>query len=143
MGAIDETTIQEAIDFLETRAGSTIDFIAVDDVTKYAYMDYMSQYKRNIDVMNLEGGFRTMSFNGIPLVYDRFVPNGTMYLLDTSVFHLHRLCDWRFLETENGNVLRQNQGYPTYTATLVKYCELMCDRPNGQGRLSGITASTT
>lgn len=143
VGAIDETTIQEAIDFLETRAGSTIDFIAVDDVTKYAYMDYMSQYKRNIDVMNLEGGFRTMSFNGIPLVYDRFVPNGTMYLLDTSVFHLHRLCDWRFLETENGNVLRQNQGYPTYTATLVKYCELMCDRPNGQGRLSGITASTT
>ncbi len=139
VGEISETVIQEAIDALETRSGSTIDFIAVDDVTKYAFMEYMSQYKRNIDVMDLEGGFRSMSFNGIPLVYDRFVPKGTMYLLDTSVFHLHRLCDWRFLETENGNVLRQNQGYPTYTATLVKYCELMCDRPNGQGKLSGIT----
>lgn len=140
VGAIDEITIQEAIDKLETQAGSTIDFIAVDGTAKYAYMDYMSQYKRNIDMMDIAGGFRTMSFNGIPLVYDRFVPEGTMYLLDTSVFHLHRLCDWRFLETENGNVLRQNQGYPTYTATLVKYCELVCDRPNGQGRLSGITA---
>lgn len=139
VGDISETVIQEAIDVLETRAGSTIDFIAVDDISKYAFMEYMSQYKRNIDVMELTGGFRSMSFNGIPLVYDRFVPKGTMYLLDTSVFHLHRLCDWRFLETENGNVLRQNQGYPTYTATLVKYCELMCDRPNGQGRLSGIT----
>ncbi len=139
VGALDEIKIQEAIDFLETQAGSTIDFIAVDDITKYAYMDYMSQYKRNIDMLNLEGGFRSMSFNGIPLVYDRFVPSGTMYLLDTSVFHLHQLCDWRFLETENGNVLRQNQGYPTYTATLVKYCELVCDRPNGQGRLTGIT----
>ena len=139
VGDITETVIQEAIDVLETRAGSTIDFIAVDEVSKYAFMEYMSQYKRNIDVMELTGGFRSMSFNGVPLVYDRFVPKGTMYLLDTSVFHLHRLCDWRFLETENGNVLRQNQGYPTYTATLVKYCELMCDRPNGQGKLSGIT----
>lgn len=140
VGSIDEITIQEAIDHLETHAGSTIDFIAVDETAKYAYMDYMSQYKRNIDMLDLKGGFRSMSFNGIPLVYDRFVPSGTMYLLDTSVFRLHQLCDWRFLETENGNVLRQNQGYPTYTATLVKYCELVCDRPNGQGRLSGITA---
>ena len=139
VGALTEDAIQEAIDVLETRAGSTIDFIAVDEVSKYAFMEYMSQYKRNIDVMELTGGFRSMSFNGVPLVYDRFVPKGTMYLLDTSVFHLHRLCDWRFLETENGNVLRQNQGYPTYTATLVKYADLICTRPCGQGMLSGIT----
>ncbi len=134
---IDETAIQKAIDTLETRAGSNIDFIAVSSETKYAYMEYMAQYKRNIDYMNIDGGFKSLSFNGIPLVYDRFVPSGYMYLLDTSVFHLHQLCDWRFLETENGNVLRQNQGYPTYTATLVKYCDLICDRPNGQGVITG------
>ena len=131
--------MQEAIDVLETRAGSNIDFIAVSSEAKYAYMEYMAQYKRNIDYMNLDGGFRSPSFNGIPLVYDRFVPSGYMYLLDTSAFHLHQLCDWRFLETENGNVLRQNQGYPTYTATLVKYCDLICDRPNGQGVITGAT----
>ena len=139
VGAIDETKIQEVIDRLETEAGSNVDFIAVSADVKYAYMDYMSQYKRNIDVMNLDGGFRSLSFGGIPLVYDRCVPSGTMYLLDTSVFHLHQLCDWRFLETENGNILRQSQGYPVYTATLVKYCDLVCDRPNGQAVLKGIT----
>lgn len=139
VGAIDETKIQEVIDRLETEAGSNVDFIAVSADVKYAYMDYMSQYKRNIDVMNLDGGFRSLSFGGIPLVYDRFVPSGTMYLLDTSVFHLHQLCDWRFLETENGNILRQSQAYPVYTATLVKYCDLVCDRPNGQAVLKGIT----
>lgn len=137
LNGIEETAIQEAIDTLETRAGSNIDFIAVSSEAKYAYMEYMAQYKRNIDFMNLDGGFKSLSFNGIPLVYDRFVPSGYMYLLDTSTFHLHQLCDWRFLETENGNVLRQNQGYPTYTATLVKYCDLICDRPNGQGVITG------
>lgn len=47
----------------------------------------------------------------------------------------------RYLETENGKILRQTQGKPTYTATLVKYCDLVCDRPNGQACLSGITRS--
>ena len=138
-GPLDEVMIQTMVDRLETESGSEVDFIAVSADVKYAFMDYMSQYKRNIDVMDLEGGFRSMSFNGIPLVYDRFVPKGTMYILDTTAFHLHQLCDWRFLETENGNILRQSQGYPVYTATLVKYCDLICDRPNGQARISGIT----
>ena len=101
----------------------------------------MLQYKRNVDIMELAGGFRSMSYNGIPVVYDRFVGAGTMYLLNTSAFKLHQLCDWKYLETENGKILRQTQGKPTYSATLVKYCDLMCDRPNGQACITGITRS--
>ncbi|MDE7464384.1 MAG: phage major capsid protein, partial [Clostridiales bacterium] len=138
-GTIDEITIQEAIDALENDAGSTVDFIACSQDAKYSFIDYMSGYKRNIDFMELEGGFKTLSYNGLPLVYDRFVPAGAMYLLNTKAFRLHQLCDWRFLETENGKILRQNQGKPTYTATLVKYCDLICSKPNGQAMLTGIT----
>ncbi|MDE6201654.1 MAG: phage major capsid protein [Clostridiales bacterium] len=140
-GAIDEIVVQEAIDALENEAGSTVDFIACSQDAKYSYIDYMSSYKRNIDVMELDGGFKTLSYNGIPFVYDRFVPEGSMYLLNTKAFKLHQLCDWRFLETENGKILRQNQGKPTYTATLVKYCDLICQKPNGQAVLKGITRS--
>ena len=139
VGNIDEIVLQEAIDRLEMTAGSTVDFIAASQTAKYAYQEYMSQYKRNIDIMELNGGFKTLSYNGIPLVYDRFVPDGGMYLLNTKAFKLHQLCDWRYLETENGKILRQTQGKPTYTATLVKYCDLICDKPNGQAYLGGIT----
>lgn len=138
-GAIDEIVIQEAIDALENAAGSTVDFLACSQDVKYSFIEYMSSYKRNIDVTELEGGFKTLSYNGLPLVYDRFVPDGSMYLLNTKAFKLHQLCDWRFLETENGKILRQNQGKPTYTATLVKYCDLICQKPNGQAMLTGIT----
>lgn len=139
VGALDEIVMQEAIDRLEMTAGSTVDFIAVSASVKYAYQEYMAQYKRNIDIMELNGGFKTLSYNGIPLVYDRFIADGTMYLLNTKAFKLHQLCDWQYLETENGKILRQTQGRPTYTATLVKYCDLVCDRPNGQACLQGIT----
>lgn len=138
-GQIDEIIIQEAIDRLENYANSTVDFIACAQDVKYAYQEYMAQYKRNIDIMELDGGFKTLSYNGIPLLYDRFVDDGCMYLLDTSAFKLHQLCDWRYLETENGKILRQSEGKPIYTATLVKYCDLICDRPNGQALLTGIT----
>ena len=140
-GAIDEIVIQEAIDALDNDAGSTVDFIACSQDVKYSFIEYMSSYKRNIDFTELEGGFKTISYNGLPLVYDRFVPDGSMYLLNTKAFKLHQLCDWRFLETENGKILRQNQGKPTYTATLVKYCDLICQKPNGQAMLTGITRS--
>lgn len=137
--AIDEIVIQEAIDTLENDAGSTVDFISCAQDVKYSFIEFMAAYRRNLDISEIEGGFKTISYNGIPLVYDRFVPDGCMYLLNTKSFKLHQLCDWRFLETENGKILRQNQGKPTYTATLVKYCDLICSKPNGQAMLTGIT----
>ena len=135
---LDEIVMQKMIDKLEMISGSNIDYIACSGKAKYAYQDYMAGFKRNIDIMELNGGYKTLTFNGIPLVYDRFVPEGEMIFLDTSALKLHQLCDWRYLETENGKILRQTQGKPTYTATLVKYCDLICDRPNGQGRIINI-----
>ena len=44
----------------------------------------------------------------------------------------------RWLESEDGKILKQTAGKPVYTATLVKYAELICNRPFGQGMLSGI-----
>jgi hypothetical protein len=89
--------------------------------------------------MEIEGGFKAISFNGIPVVADRFCPEGTMYLLNTDDFIVHQLCDWQWLEGEDGKILKQVPGKPVYTATLVKYAELMCNKPSGQGMLSGIT----
>ena len=92
-----------------------------------------------MDAVTIEGGFTALSFGGIPVVADRFCPEGTMYLLNTDDFALHQLCDWQWLEGEDGKVLKQIPGKPVYTATLVKYAELMCYRPCGQGCLTGIT----
>ncbi|MDR0425958.1 MAG: phage major capsid protein, partial [Clostridiales bacterium] len=137
-GKLDEIVLQKAMDSVERHAGVPINFIAVSAEAKYAYQEYMAQYKRNIDMMELDGGYKTMSYNGIPLVYDRFIKKGVLYLLDTGAFKMHQLCDWRYLENENGKILRQTQGRPTYTATLVKYCDLVCNRPNGQAMLTGV-----
>ena len=139
VGAISETVIQTAIDNLEEVSGSRVNFIVCSWGVKRALAEYFSTYKRIVDTMELAGGYKAMSFNGIPVVADRFCPDGTMYLLNTDDFCLHQLCDWQWLEGEDGKVLRQVAGKPVYTATLVKYADLVCTRPCGQAMLSGIT----
>ena len=139
VGEISETVIQKAIDELDDNYGSKVNFIVCSSGVKRAFQKYLSSYKRNLDVMELKGGYKALSYNGIPIVSDRFCPKGTMYLLNTDDFALHQLCDWKWLESEDGKVLRQKAGKPTYTATLVKYADLICTRPCGQAMLSGIT----
>lgn len=137
-GALDMGTIQEAIDYIDETTGSAINFITCAYDVKKDYIKNLSANRLNVDYMTLDGGFKAISYSGIPLVSDKFVEDGTMFLLNTDDFKMHQLCDWRWLEGDNGNVIKQKLGSPTYTATLVKYADIVCDRPFGQAKLTGI-----
>jgi hypothetical protein len=138
VGELSETIMQQAIDEIEENAGGEIDFIVCSAPVRRAYQESVSAYRRNVDVMNLQGGFKAISYNGIPLVIDRFVKDDEMYLLNTKEFELCQLGDWQWLEGNDGRIIKQKEGYPIYTATLVKYADLLCNRPNNQAKLSGI-----
>lgn len=136
--SISDSVIQQAIDALDENVGSTVDYIACSYDVKRLYQEYLASNKRNIDIMDLQGGYKAMSYSGIPVVADRFIEDGTMFLLNTKEFALHQLCDWQWLEGDDGRVLRQNAGYATYSATLVKYADLICNKIAGQAKVSNI-----
>ena len=140
---VSDNLFQTAVDYLAENSASEINLITCGAGVRRAYMNYLSCYRRNIDVMTLEGGYKAVSFNGIPVVADRFVEDDELYMLDTSKFTLHQLCDWEWIEGENGSILHQNAGYPTYTATLVKYADLICDQPNGQAKFTNLSTTVT
>ncbi len=141
VGTLSEEIIQKAIDEIEDISGGTINFIVCSRGVRRALQKILSANKRLVDTTELTGGYKTITYNGIPVVADRFCPEGTMYLLNTEDFTLHQLCDWQWLTGDDGKVLKQVAGKPVYTATLVKYADLICARPCGQGMLSGITES--
>ncbi len=138
---ISEVVMQKAIDELDEVSDSKVDFIVCSAGVKRNYQNYITKYRSNIDIMNLEGGFKAISYNGIPLISDRFVEPNTMYLLNTKEFNLHQLCDWNWLENEDGRIIRQTLGKPTYQATLVKYADIICNKPSGQAKITGIKES--
>jgi hypothetical protein len=52
----------------------------------------------NIDIMNLEGGYKAMSYNGIPLVFRQVLRYGFNVSSEHKDFTLHQLCDWSCLK---------------------------------------------
>ncbi len=140
-GTISELTIQTALDKIEESGGAPADLIICSWGVRRSLQSVFAANKRVIDTVELAGGYKAMSYNGIPVVADRFCPSGCMYLLNTKDFTLNQLCDWQWLTGDDGSILKQVAGKPVYTATLVKYAELVCARPYGQGVIKGITES--
>lgn len=135
-GTVTAQAIQDAIDYVEENAGSKIDFIVAAFDVRKQYVDFLAKNRTNIDYLELDGGYKALAYSGIPFVADRFVKDGDMYILNSQDFKFHQLCDWRWLEGEGGTVLHQVAGKACYSATLVKYADLLCERPMGQAKLS-------
>ncbi len=133
-----EHVLQRALDTIETRSGKRPNMILCSMGVRRALQKLFTNAGKQMPVMELAGGYNAISFNGIPIVADRFCPRGALYLLNTNDFVLHQLCDWEWLSGDDGKILKQVPGKPVYTATLVKYAELICNQPNGQGAFLGI-----
>ena len=130
--------IQDVIDRIETRSGNTIDFLMASYGVRRAYI-YLFEYgQRTVNTLDLEGGFKALDYNGIPLVADKYQATGTMDFLSTKNFMLNRLDDWDWLD-KNGNILSRISNSAIYEAILSFYGDLGCDLIRGQGRLTGIT----
>ena len=134
----DPMIVQQAIDHIEENSGYKVNFIICSWGVRRAIQSYCRDYNIPLKTYKTEEGFTAIDWMGIPLVVDKFCPKGTMYLLNTDSFKICQLCDWQWLEAEDGKILKQVPGKPVYTATLVKYAELICENPAAQGMLTRI-----
>ena len=130
--------IQDFLDLLETTSDTTPDLIVCDKKLRRDYIQYLQSNRTNIDYLNLDGGFKTLSYNGIPLYGERFCPTGEMYFLNTSNIKMVQLNDWEWLEGTSGSILNRLDDKAAYQAALVKYCNYVVTIPNSIGRLYGV-----
>lgn len=124
----DPIKIQEIID----NNNDEVNVIICSYKVKRDYMDYMSEHRQNINVIECDDGFKCLEFNNSLLMVPVKIPDNEIYLLNTEDFKLHQLRDWQWLDDENGNVLRQVAARPVYKATLVKYANYICEKPYKQ-----------
>lgn len=140
-GAISESGLQKVMEHLEDSYNITIDHINCGSAAYGHYLEMMNKRRHVSDVMLLEGGHKALSFNGVPLTRNKFMPDDAMDMYDTSLFTIDQVSDWEWIEGEARQVLHQVPGKPVYTATIAKYCDLMCALPGGIARVSGVTAA--
>lgn len=133
--------MQEFLDNLEIGSGHKVDMIVCGNDVRRQYLKYLQTSRSNIDYMNVDGGFKTLSYNGIPLDGDRFCPSGEMYFLDTDSLKMVQLCDWEWLEGTDKAILNKVPGKASYQAILVKYANFVSLMPRAVGRLHNITVA--
>lgn len=138
-GTISDALLQTGIDYAEEFHGAKIDMILVSRGVRRAYLDYFETTKRQVNTLNLEGGFSAISYNGVAMVPNRFLAAGEAMFLDTSSFKFHEYGDWDWMADENGAIIKQNAGYPTFKATMYKYGDLGCKVPAKNVKFEGIT----
>jgi len=103
--------------------------------TRRKIASLIADNRRIVNTADANTGFGTVSVNGVPVYADKYCPDDRILFLNTEDFSLNQLCDWEWLEDEDGKILKQIPGKPAYGATLVKYAELICKKPCGQGML--------
>lgn len=137
-GEITEVKVQEAIDNADLKAGAQIDFMQCAYDVRRAFVNLLLAQKQLVNTMELKGGWKAISFNGIPLWADKFIKSGLWQCMSLQDWKLYQMSDYEWLD-EDGAMLSRVSGKPAYEATLAKYCDLGCSRPRGQVELYGIT----
>lgn len=137
LATLSESGIMENINYMEAFCNNRPNMILCSYKTKSAIGALLTGAKMQLDTAVLNGGYSAILFDGIPIVADRYCPDDSIYLINTDDFVLAQLCDWAWLEDEDGKILKQVPGKAAYSATLVKYAELICKRPCAQGVITG------
>ena len=130
---VNDIFVQKMMDCVEINSNIQPNVVSCAGVTLYNIINNLVSYIKNMDITNLDGGVTSITLNGIPLIRNRFISTNKIYILNTDQFVLHQLCDWEWLTHSDGSILKQKEGYATYSATLVKYADLICNKPNAQG----------
>jgi len=115
------------------------DIILTHPMVRKAIFENLKNYRSNVDITEMAGGFKGFTLNGIPLYADVKCKGGTLYTLNSESFAMQQLCDWTWLSGDDGSILKQIDGRAAYNATLVKYADLICEKPFLQGKLTGFS----
>lgn len=133
--ALTESDIVDVIDEIEERADGKVNMLLCSHRVRRQIAALISPSRRIVNTAEIAAGYSSIVINDVPVYADKFCPDDRIYFVNTGDFVLNQLCDWAWLEDEGGRILKQVAGKAAYSATLVKYAELVCKKPCGQGAI--------
>lgn len=141
-GIPNDVKFEVALDNIKIEGGEDANLIMTTNGVSRAYGASLQSQKRFQNTLELKGGFKAISVTTVSgevgLTWDRDVPEGTAFVLNTEHLKEHVSSDWEFMD-KDGAVLSRVVGYDAYEATLFKDHELTTDKRNAHGILTSLT----
>ena len=133
--ALTEDILSDVLDYMEEHFNSKINVILCSYKTRKKIAALVIANRRVVNSIDARTGYGAVTVNDVPVYADKFCPDDAILFLNSEDFALYQLCDWEWLEDEDGKILKQVPGKASYSATLVKYAEIICRKPCGQAML--------
>jgi hypothetical protein len=141
--------MQQAFDETDIEADELPGLILTDHPIKRRYASLLVSDKRYPagGEITLDGGYRALEFNGVPLVADRDAsltrtPGvlNRLYFLTESALEFEVLEDWKWMERD-GAVLSRVSNVDAYEATMFSYFQFATDHAKAHCLLDDINES--
>ena len=132
--------MQETFDAVEEIAGTGYgpDLIMTTRALRRKYLALCRADRRSVNTMTLDGGWKALDYNGVPLIVDTDAIDGEMYFLTLKDIQLYRMSDYDWMDRD-GAILARVSGYDKYEAVLYRYAELGVTRRNTQAVLCDLS----
>lgn len=111
-----------------------VEFMLCNYNIRDKYVSLLVADKRFPNAMELDGGFKAVEFNGIPLVPDPQCKRGTIYYIVPESMKIYRTSDVDWM-SKDGAVLSRVPGYDAYEAVLFHYGNLGVTARNANAKL--------
>ena len=125
------TDMQSCLDLMMEFGQAKPSIILTTYALRQKYFGLLTDEKRYVNTLELDGGWTALEFNGIPLVADKDAIPGYMFMLDEDQLALFSENDWSWMDRDGSQFVRLPDK-DAFQATMFKYYEMGCYRRNGQ-----------
>lgn len=121
--------LQQGMDLVDITSDGSVDIWVTTHGIRRQYLNSLVGAKRFPNTMDLDGGFKALTFDGRPLVVDKDCTRGRIYGLSLETIFLIYETDYDWLD-QDGSVLHRIPDQDAFQATMYRYWNMATDARN-------------
>lgn len=135
--AISDSLVRSLLDRIDVVSGKKVEWLVSSHGIRASYESYLGTLKRYVNPMELEGGYKAIEFDGLPLLVDRYMPSQKLWAGNWDDLGWYYTSELDFMD-EDGSIFSRVANKPAYEATAFEYGTMVCHARNAFGELGDI-----